>query len=140
MIYITQRNQSAFRRLRSPGRVLCRPGNPPVFVDRQFCVSMHCKFINASLLDSVYSGYSFLPVCGYDASPANLYGYYWSQEVGYLNYRSDNGNKTLNTSDPAISLSVRCVQGSGRHPLITQHSIDKQNAFLMNIAKNKLMN
>ena len=112
MIYITQRNQSAFRRLRSPGRVLCRPGNPPIFVDRQFYVSMHCKFIDASLLDSKSSGYSFLPVCGHSGNSSNTYGNYWSFEAGYLQFRSDNGLKYLRTSEGADNFSVRCVQGS----------------------------
>ena len=134
----TQRNRSAFRRLRSPGRVLCRPGNPPVFVDRQFYVSMHCKFMNASLLDSKFSGYSFLPVCGYGANPANLEGYYWSLETGYLDFRSPNGNKYLHTSEGANSFSVRCVQGCGRHPLTTLYGVDKQDTLLIHAAKNKL--
>ncbi|MFV0586434.1 hypothetical protein [Bacteroides reticulotermitis] len=78
---------------------------------------MHCKSLYASLLESEFSGYSFLPVCGYSGAPTGLYGYYWSQEVGYLNFRSDNGNKNLNTSNDTNGFSVRCVQGSGRHPL-----------------------
>ncbi|MBB4043431.1 hypothetical protein [Bacteroides reticulotermitis] len=116
LINRTQRSMSAFRRLRSPGRVLCRPGNPPVD-SRQLYVSMHCKYVYTSLLESEFSGYSFLPVCGYSTNPANQNGNYWSQEVGYLYFNSGSVNKNLNTGDPTYGMSVRCVQGSGRHPL-----------------------
>ena len=130
MIKITQRNQSAFRRLRSPGRVLCRPGNPPVF-NRQYYVSMHCKSVCTSLPESESSGYSFLPVCGESANPTSPYSVYWSQETGYLNFRSDNGNKNLNTSNNANSYSVRCVQGRGRHPLGFE-CVDNDNRVVIN--------
>ena len=116
MLEVTQRNRSAFRRLRSPGRVLCRPGNPPVFY-RQSYGSMHCKYVYTSLLESESSGYSLLPVCGHSSATTNTNGNYWSQEVGYLNFNSNNGNKNLNTGDNTNGFSVRCVQGSGRHPL-----------------------
>ena len=119
----TQRIKSAFRRLWSPGRVLCRPGNPPI-VYRQFHASMHCKYVYTSLLESEFSGYSFLPVCGRSDNPANQNGNYWSQETGYLYFNSGSVNKNLNTGDPTYGMSVRCVQGRGRLPLGFEYVIN----------------
>ncbi|MFV0585864.1 hypothetical protein [Bacteroides reticulotermitis] len=85
---------------------------------------MHCKYVYTSLLESKSSGYSLLPVCGYSGNPADAIGWYWSRETGYLYFRSDNGNEGLNTSDNSNGLSVRCVQGRGRHPLGVKYVIN----------------
>ncbi|MBB4043428.1 uncharacterized protein (TIGR02145 family) [Bacteroides reticulotermitis] len=54
----------------------------------------------------------FLPVCGHSSATTLTSGDYWSQEVGYLYFYSNNGGKSLNTSDTSFGLSVRCVRGS----------------------------